>query len=136
MSIHATSGRKWRTLSGLSAVAIATLCACASTVSDQQVSDPATIIVTAVPDPENQQAARQYIERVMPILIDGGGSIVRRGRITEPLVGEISYTAYLVMDFPSADSAKAVFASPEYAEIVPIRQRGFKSMDILITEGQ
>jgi uncharacterized protein (DUF1330 family) len=39
----------------------------------------------------------------------------------------------LVMDFESADAVTELFDSDDYAALVPMRDRGFKEMNILIT---
>ena len=39
----------------------------------------------------------------------------------------------LVMDFESADAVTATFESGEYRALVPVRDRGFAEMNILIT---
>jgi uncharacterized protein (DUF1330 family) len=39
----------------------------------------------------------------------------------------------LVMDFESADTVGALFESDEYRALVPVRDRGFAEMNILIT---
>ena len=39
----------------------------------------------------------------------------------------------LVMDFESADAAAAMFESDEYRALVPVRDRGFSEMNILLT---
>ena len=41
----------------------------------------------------------------------------------------------LVMDFPSADAASALFESDAYRALVPVRDRGFTEMNILLTQG-
>ena len=39
----------------------------------------------------------------------------------------------LVMDFESADAVTALFNSDDDSALVPLRDRGFKEMNILIT---
>lgn len=92
----------------------------------------ATIVVTAVFNPEQMSAAQQYMQRAIPLLINGGGEIICRAKVERALVGESKYNACLVMDFPSADAVEAVFKGDAYAEIIPLREAGFKSMDIVI----
>ena len=41
----------------------------------------------------------------------------------------------LVMDFDSTDAVSAMFESDEYRALVPVRDRGFEEMNILITHG-
>ncbi|MBS4051448.1 MAG: DUF1330 domain-containing protein [Methylomonas sp.] len=92
-----------------------------------------TIIVTAVFNPDQMASAQEYMQRAVPMLINGGGEIIRRVKVERAVVGDQSYNACLVMDFSSASAVEAVFNSAEYAEIIPLRETGFKSMNIVIT---
>lgn len=90
-----------------------------------------TIVVTAVFNPEQMQAAQEYMQRAIPMLIDGGGEIIRRVKVTRSVIGENKNSAFLVMDFPSENAVDAIFSSEAYVEIIPLRDRGFKSLDIV-----
>lgn len=65
------------------------------------------------------------------MLIDGGGEIIRRVKVTRSVIGENKNSAFLVMDFPSENAVDAIFSSEAYAEIIPLRDMGFKSLDIV-----
>ena len=91
-----------------------------------------TIVVTAVFNPEQMPAAQQYMQRAIPLLINGGGEVICRVKVEHAVVGDSKYNACLVMNFPSADAVEAVFKSDAYTAIVPLREAGFKSMDIVI----
>lgn len=92
-----------------------------------------TIIVTAVFNPDQMPSAQEYMQRAIPMLINGGGEIIRRVKVTRAVIGSQKYNAFLVMDFPSESAVDAIFSSSAYAEIIPLREAGFKSMDIVIT---
>ena len=38
------------------------------------------------------------------------------------------------MDFGSADAVTEMFASDEYAALLPVRDRGFSEMNIMLTQ--
>jgi len=40
----------------------------------------------------------------------------------------------LVMDFDSEDAVTEVFESDDYAALIPVRDRGFTEMNILLTQ--
>ena len=40
----------------------------------------------------------------------------------------------LVMDFESADAVATMFESEDYAALIPVRDRGFNEMNILLTQ--
>ncbi|MDD2719790.1 MAG: DUF1330 domain-containing protein [Gallionella sp.] len=90
-----------------------------------------TMIVTAVFNPDQMPSAQEYMQRAIPMLINGGGEIIRRVKVTRAVIGNKKYSVLLVMDFPSESAVDAIFSSDAYAAIVPLRDLGFKSIDIV-----
>ena len=91
----------------------------------------ATLIVTATPNSENMDAFQAYVEGAMPLLIEAGGKLVKRQKITNVINGKPSGTC-MVMDFDSADTIKNLFASDRYKALVPTRDKGFSEINILV----
>lgn len=91
-----------------------------------------TIVATAVFNPERMREAQQYMQRAIPLLINGGGEVICRIKVDRAVIGDSKYNACLVMNFPSVSAVEAVFKSEAYAEIIPLREAGFKSMDIVV----
>lgn len=91
-----------------------------------------TIVISAVFNPDGMASAQGYMQRAIPMLIEHGGEIIRRVKAERAIVGARKCDAYLVMDFPSERAVDAAFGSDAYAEIVPLRDAGFKSMDIVV----
>ena len=96
------------------------------------MSEKATLVVTAVPNPEEMASVQEYLQGVMPLLSGAGGELVKRLKVDEVINGNPAGMV-LVMDFESADAVTALFNSDDYAELVPVRDRGFKEMNILVT---
>ncbi|MDH4363633.1 MAG: DUF1330 domain-containing protein, partial [Acidimicrobiia bacterium] len=59
--------------------------------------------------------------------------LVKRLKVDEVITGSPVGMA-MVTDFESADAISDLFASPEYAELLPARDRGFADMNILLTQ--
>ena len=93
-----------------------------------------TLVVTAVPDPAEMASVQAYLHGVLPLLLGAGGQPVKRLKVSEVVNGDPSGMV-LVMDFASADAIKGLFASDDYAALIPARDTGFKTMNILIAEG-
>ena len=93
-----------------------------------------TLVVTAVPNPKEMASVQEYLQGVLPLLKGAGGSPVKRLRVDEVVHGNPSGMV-LVMDFDSADAIRGMFESEEYAALVPVRDRGFAEMNILLTRG-
>jgi len=62
-----------------------------------------------------------------------GGKLVKRLKVDRVIRGNRSGMV-LVMDFDSADAITAMFESNDYAALVPVRDRGFAEMNILLTQ--
>ena len=96
------------------------------------MSEKATLVVTAVPDPDEMAAVQEYLQGVMPLFIGAGGQLVKRLKTDQVIHGKASGMT-LVMDFDSDDAITELFASDDYAALVPIRDNGFTEMNILVT---
>ena len=96
------------------------------------MSETATLVVTAVSNVEEMASVQEYLQGVMPLFTDAGGDLVKRLKVDEVIHGNPAGMV-LVMDFESADAVTALFNSDDYSALVPVRDRGFKEMNILIT---
>jgi len=91
---------------------------------------PAYIIVeVAVQDPVRYEA---YKEMVPPSLAAYGGRFVVRGGAVETLEGTWHPPRFVILEFPSAERARAWWASPEYAAAKALRLATAKSQMILV----
>lgn len=93
-----------------------------------------TMIVTAQPNVEHQDDAQAYLSQAIPMLIEAGGKMIKRVKIAKPIVGERTFAASLVMEFPDTGSIESVFNSNAYAKIAPLREKGFEFMNIVVGE--
>jgi uncharacterized protein (DUF1330 family) len=100
-------------------------------VDQQEKAVGATLVVTAVPAPDQMPSVQEYLQGVLPLLIGAGGKPVKRLKVDEVVNGRASGMV-LVMDFESRDAITTMFDSPEYVALVPVRDRGFAEMNILI----
>lgn len=78
---------------------------------------------------------RQYTARVPGTLEPFGGRFVVRAGDNETLEGEWIPHRIVLIEFPSAEHAKAWFASPAYQEIIPLRQAYSRTHFISAIEG-
>ena len=96
------------------------------------MDDKTTLVVTAIPNPNEMESVQEYLQAVLPIFMGAGGKLVKRLKLDKVLLGNPSGMV-LVMDFDSAAAVTAMFESDEYAALIPIRERGFAEMNILLT---
>jgi uncharacterized protein (DUF1330 family) len=99
---------------------------------EAKMSEKATLVVTAIPNPNEMESVQAYLQGVMPILVGAGGKLVKRLKVGDVIDGKPSGMV-LVMDFDSDEAITAVFESDEYAALVPVRDQGFGEMNILST---
>jgi uncharacterized protein (DUF1330 family) len=102
-------------------------------MGDQRKTDEkTTLVVTAVPNPNEMASVQEYLHGVLPLLTGAGGKPVKRLKVDEVINGNPSGMV-LVMDFDSADAISGMFESEDYAALIPVRDRGFAEMNILLT---
>ncbi len=93
----------------------------------------ATLVVTAIPNPDAMEDMQTYLSRVLPILKSHGGQIVFRGKTIKSIEGSITFGMLLVMHFESVEVIENIFGASEYTELIPFRDKGFKKIDIIIS---
>ena len=96
------------------------------------MDDKTTLVVTAVPNPNEAASMQEYLQGVMPLLVGAGGKLVKRVK-TDTVIHGNPTGMTLVMDFDSADVVTEMYESDAYAALVPARDRGFAEMNILLT---
>ena len=91
-----------------------------------------TLVVTAIPNPEEMPSVQEYLQGVMPLLMGAGGKPVKRLKVDQVIHGRPNGMV-LVMDFDSPEAVTGMFASDAYAALVPVRDKGFKEMNIQLS---
>ena len=89
------------------------------------------IVSIKVQDPVRYEAYKSMVPSSLSAY--GGKFIVRGGKI-ETLEGGWSHERFVIIEFPSADQAKAWWGSAEYAEAKALRQATSVS-EMIVVEG-
>lgn len=105
-----------------------------SKTMEQNPTDKTTLIVTSSPNPNEMAALKEYVQGVMPLLFNLGGTVVKRSKLTDSYHGEQSFVFLLVMDFPSKKELTEMFDSDAYKALIPNRDKGFTYINILYAE--
>lgn len=90
-----------------------------------------TLVVTVTPNPDAMEDMKAYLGGVAPLLINGGGTLLHRGKITKALEGGVNFGMLLVMNFETEEAIEKIFKSQEYKKLIPFRDKGFKQVDIV-----
>lgn len=93
-----------------------------------------TLLVTLTPAEGQSEAMGRYLQGVQPILAGAGGTLVKRLRVADTIVGTAGTAMALVMDFDNAASITDAFAGDAYQALIPDRDKAFSNLEILITE--
>ncbi len=88
----------------------------------------------AMIDVEDAEAYKRYQAAVPKVIERHGGRFIVRGGAVEVLEGEAPAGRIVVIEFPSKAAVEAFYASPEYQEIIPLRQAASKG-SMLAVEG-
>lgn len=95
------------------------------------MTEKATLVVTATPNPNEIPSVEAYLKGMMPLLMGAGGILVKRQKVGKVINGRPSGMV-LVMDFDSAEAVAGLFASKAYGDLIAVRDKGFTEMNILI----
>lgn len=74
----------------------------------------------------------EYRKRVAATIAAHGGRYIVRGGALEALEGGWNPKRMVILEFPSLAQAKTWYASPEYQELLKLRQRSSKSKVVMI----
>jgi uncharacterized protein (DUF1330 family) len=91
------------------------------------------LVVTGTPNPDAMSEMQQYLGAAGPILASHGGEVVYRGKISKALSGNVTFALIMVMKFESEATLEAALESEAYKEILPLREKGFKHMDLVVS---
>ena len=84
----------------------------------------------------DRAAYEEYLERVTSIIEKYGGRYLVRGGNIETFAGDWKPGRIVVLEFPSHDRLKTCFASPEYAPLRAVRERGARARGIVVESCQ
>ncbi|MHA1563669.1 MAG: DUF1330 domain-containing protein [Alphaproteobacteria bacterium] len=76
----------------------------------------------------------EYRQRVPAVIAQFGGRYLVRGGAMEVLEGKREPSRIIILEFPDMAALKQFYHSPEYAELIPLRQKTCTT-DVLIVEG-
>jgi len=89
-------------------------------------------LVVTIREILDQAAFDEYADRVRPILqkYDGWWVAIEAQHVTR--AGTWPYVRTVLVEFPSIDRAQQWYDSPEYREIIPLRQRAIDANIVMV----
>jgi len=74
----------------------------------------------------------EYRQRVPATIAKHGGKYLVRGGATETIEGDWKPARLIVLEFPTLSRARAWYASPDYAPLIPLRERTARTRLIFV----
>lgn len=97
-------------------------------------NSPHYMIVICGIDPSKTADFTHYVTHARPIFGANGGRPVGQYATEATVVGDGETTHVIVMEFPSEEAIRAVFADPAYQALIPARTAAFPRLQILISK--
>ena len=102
------------------------------TLNNTTMSTKPLMIVNAVLNSEQREAFAAYSERSSVIFKSVGAVPVGKYKVSTTLVGTKKPHIIAVMEFPNEQTILDVFESEAYRELLPLRDKAFKELDVFI----
>ena len=102
-------------------------------LTDLPEPDGVYLVIAAAPNPEHMADLQAYQAGSGPIFAKHGARPVTQLPVTAQPVGDTPAAFVAVLEFDSAEAVEAVFADPDYQELVPARDRGLAALNVYVT---
>lgn len=90
------------------------------------------VVASLTINPTEPKALQAYFDVAMPLIEKVGAKLVQKIEIGDPVVGDKLSSILMLVDYPSHEAVEAVFDSPEYKSIIPMRKRAFLKYNVCI----
>ncbi len=87
-------------------------------------------------NPDHPKALQMYLASAMPLIEAAGGRVAKQIELGEQIIGEEGSTMALLVNYPNREAVDAVFSSPEYQKLIPVRELAFLSYNVAIVENE
>jgi uncharacterized protein (DUF1330 family) len=93
-----------------------------------------TYVVVTIKKMKDLEAFREYAVQAVPIVERFGGKYLAADKTPEVRSGEWPFVRTLIVAYPNCAAARAFYDSPEYRQIVPIRNRAIEANIALVRD--
>lgn len=95
------------------------------------------MVVEATPNPEGMEDLQSYGAQAYALLQKHGGVRVAQYGVESATDGGDKPAAYAVFSFPNSDAIQnLLFNDPDYQNIIPLREKAFKSIRYFVCHEQ
>jgi uncharacterized protein (DUF1330 family) len=93
-----------------------------------------TYVIVTIKQVKDDAAFQHYARQVKPLIERHEGRYLAIVRDPEIRDGEWPFVRTVVVGFPSREMARGWYESPEYREIIPLRQRGIAANIVIVSD--
>ena len=83
---------------------------------------------------ENREKLQAYSAAAGATIAPAGGALLARTKVLDTLAGSFSADAALILKFDSAQAARAWYESPEYQQLIPMRDDAMSANFLLVED--
>jgi uncharacterized protein (DUF1330 family) len=92
----------------------------------------ATIVVLGTFRDGHESVFAEYSQKIRAFLSKQAAVVVRRQRITRTLYGSTRPTLFMLIDFPTRETAERCFYEQEYLDLIPLRDQVFTDFQMYL----
>lgn len=92
------------------------------------------MIALATINKSNSEAAKAYSARAQELVTAANGKVISKHLLLNSEVGNFAPDVTLTIEFETTEQAKEFLNSNAYAELIPLRESGFESMQIYLAK--
>jgi len=93
-----------------------------------------TYVIVTIKQVKDNETFQKYARLAKPLIERHGGRYLAIVRDPEIRDGEWPFVRTVVVGFPTSDKARAWYDSPEYREIIALRQRGIDANIVMVSD--
>ena len=93
-----------------------------------------TYVVVTIKQMRDLEAFRDYAVQTVPLVERHGGKYVAVDKAPEVRSGEWPFVRTIIVAYPNFSAARALYDSPDYQKIVPIRNRAIDANIVIVRD--
>ena len=98
---------------------------------------PTFLIVEATPNPENKDELQSYSSQAPAILKKYGGAPVASYNVETAMDSGENPAVVAILSFPNREAIQELLVNdPDYQQLIPLRDKGFKSIRFFVCNEQ
>lgn len=93
-----------------------------------------TYVVVTIKQMKDLEAFRDYAVQAVPLVERHGGKYVGVDKAPEVRSGEWPFVRTIIVAYPNFAAARAFYDSPDYQQIVPVRNRAIDANIVIVRD--